>query len=91
MKKELNLDTTIDRRSMFSRLGLMASIAVTAPLLVALSTSVQANHKTDSNDNSAAKAAEMMIKNAGQETDDGDDSGSGDSAPSETCIGGVCI
>ncbi len=91
MKNEMNLDTAIDRRSMFSRLGLMASIAVTAPLLVALSTSVQANHKANSNDNSAAKAAEMMIKNAAQETDDGDDSSSEEPAPSETCIGDVCI
>lgn len=69
MKKEFNLDTTIGK-SMLSRLGLVASIAVTAPLLIALSTPVQANHKVDSKDqsqNATQNANQNAANNAADE------------------------
>jgi hypothetical protein len=50
MKKEMLLETNdeavdLGRRSMMGRLGLVASVACAAPVLLTISTSAQANHK----------------------------------------------
>ena len=50
MKKEMTLETNdeavdLSRRSMMSRLGLVASVAIAAPVLMTMSTSALAQHK----------------------------------------------
>ena len=58
MNKEIILETNdeavdLSRRSMMGRLGLMASLACAAPVLMTVSTSTLANHKNSAgNDNS---------------------------------------
>ncbi len=55
MKKEMTLETNdeavdLSRRSMISRLGLVASVAIAAPVLMTMSTSALARHKEYKND-----------------------------------------
>ena len=64
MNKEMKLETNdegvdLSRRSMMGRFGLMASLACAAPVLMTVSTSALANHKSkDKNeDNSNGNAA----------------------------------
>jgi len=50
MKKEMTVETNdeavdLGRRSMMSRLGLVASVAIAAPVLMTMSTSALADHK----------------------------------------------
>ena len=67
MNKEIKLETNdeavdLSRRSMMGRLGLMASLACAAPVLMTVSTSTLANHKNssskDSKDNSDGSASD---------------------------------
>ena len=67
MNKEMKLETNdeavdLSRRSMMGRLGLMASLACAAPVLMTVSTSTLANHKNSSNkdskDNSDGNASD---------------------------------
>lgn len=60
MKKEMTLETNdeavdLSRRSMMSRLGLVASVAIAAPVLMTMSTSVLARHKENSSDRSGGR------------------------------------
>ena len=64
MNKEIILETSdegvdLSRRSMAGRLGLMATFACAAPVLMTVSTSAVANHKnSSSNDKSSENASD---------------------------------
>ena len=83
MKKETTLETNdeavdLGRRSMMGRFGLIASLACAAPVLMTVSTSALANHKTKAQDtngecgnNSARSGNTTAMKNACPDTDTG--------------------
>ena len=80
MKKEMTLETNdeavdLSRRSMISRLGLVASVAIAAPVLMTMSTSALASHKAAVKE-SKAKCNDRVNENADnrakQETSCGD-------------------
>ena len=68
MKKETNFNTNgeaidLDRRSMFSHLGLAATIAIAAPILATVSTSVEAS-KEKGMEKKAEKDADRAARKA---------------------------
>jgi hypothetical protein len=75
MKKEMLLETNdeavdLGRRSMMGRLGLVASVACAAPVLLTISTSAQANHKKkdkscENGENRSEKASNACPDNNG--------------------------
>ena len=86
MKKEVLLETNdeavdLGRRSMMGRLGLVASVACAAPVLLTISTSAQANHKKK--DKSCENADNRNDNAQGNVCQDSGDSDSGSGA----CIG----
>ena len=61
MKKEMTLETNdeavdLSRRSMMGRLGLVASVAIAAPVLMTMSTSALARHVGQGKNNNCGKA-----------------------------------
>ena len=67
MKKEMILETNdeavdLSRRSIMGRLGLVATVACAAPVLMTLSTSAQASHKEDTEADKSCKNGDKRNK-----------------------------
>ena len=89
MNKEMKLETNdeavdLSRRSMMGRLGLMATFACAAPVLMTVSTSALANHKKTAKEDSSSGNAdgkgqgwgcEGNANGAGEGSDCGEDGG----------------
>jgi len=78
MKKEMTLETNdeavdLSRRSMISRLGLVASVAIAAPVLMTMSTSALAHHVKKSQDGYNPTAAAKSNAGGKSKWEDDDD------------------
>ena len=80
----------VSRRSMMNRLGLVASVAIAAPVLMTMSTSALAHHVKKSQDGynpTAAAKSNAGGKKSGEWKDDDDEEGGGSTCPE----GGFCL
>jgi len=99
MKKEMTLETNdeavdLSRRSMMSRLGLVASVAIAAPVLMTMSTSALANHKrANASTGKGTGADTSAVQSDGKSNASNEEKGEGGgSSGGSTCPEGmICL